>query len=228
MQHRFRSRRELRALHADVGAALVDRRIARRERGHDHESRQHRTDRIGQADVCDHAVSEERARSPVRAVDELVGNDDVPGAKLLLQTADRPDGEQKLGAELLQRAHVGAKVDLARKDAMTTAVARQEGDADATQLAHDERIRGRAERRAHRDLLRAVEPGHLIEPAPADHAEAHGRRARLPACRASPLGDCHSRDHLGDAAERCNRMGTFLDLRNFAQPGAAFGAKFRR
>ena len=108
-----------------------------------------RAERIGEADVRDDTVAEERARPLRRAVDELIRHDEVAGRDLLAQTADRADRDDPLDAELLQGKDVGAKVDLGRQPAMAAAVARQE-DQFACRRAGRERARRTARRTASR------------------------------------------------------------------------------
>ena len=71
---------------------------------------------------------------------------------LLLERADRGDGEDPLHAQRLHGVDVGPEVELAGQDPVAAAVAGQERDAPAFERAHHEVVRGRAERRLHRDL----------------------------------------------------------------------------
>ncbi len=96
---------------------------------------------------------------PCRLVDELIDDDDVAGSKLFPQAADRADGQQELDAEPLQRVHVGAKVDLARRDAVTAAVPRHKRHADAAESSDHQRIGGLAEWRPHANLAGSFQSG---------------------------------------------------------------------
>src|SRR5262245_52668222 len=97
---RFGTGRELRTFHADIGAALMHG-AASLARGGGQRLRPRRAYRIGVADVRDDAVTEERAATLHGAVDELIGNHEVPGCDLLAQAAHRTHAEQALDAELL-------------------------------------------------------------------------------------------------------------------------------
>ncbi len=85
---------ELRALHADVGAAeLADDAdcLAGIGRGFGDGG----ADRIAKSDVADDAVAEECGDAMEGAVDELIGNDEVGGLVLFLERADGGDGEMR-------------------------------------------------------------------------------------------------------------------------------------
>ena len=80
-------------------------------------------------DVRDEPAAEERADAPLRAIEELIGHDDVERLVLLLQAADRARRQDPLDAEHLEAVDVRAEVQLRRQDAMPDAVPRQKRDA---------------------------------------------------------------------------------------------------
>src|SRR5208282_4974671 len=80
-------------------------------------------------------------------------------------------------AGALQGVDVGAEVELGGRHAMAAAVARQEDEAGALELAQEELVGGLAERRVHLDPARAAEPVDVIESAATDDADDR-RRAR--------------------------------------------------
>ena len=96
-------------------------------------------------DVRDDAAAEERADAPLRAIEELIGHDDVERLVFLLQAADRARRQDPLDAEHLEAVDVGAEVQLGRQEAVAGAVARQERDPLAAQRA--DACTGRTDRR---------------------------------------------------------------------------------
>src|ERR1700676_373091 len=64
-----------------------------------------------------------------RAVHKLVDDQELSGPQVLLQRPPSADGNNSLDTQLLQRADIRTKIDLARKDAMPTPVASQKRDA---------------------------------------------------------------------------------------------------
>ena len=124
IQLRFGERRELRALHVDVGAAAVHRR-ADRLGGVGRDRRQIAADRMRERNVRDEATAEERADAALGPIEELIGHDDVERPVLLPQAADGAGRQDPLDAEHLEAVDIGAEVQLRRQDAMAGAVARQ-------------------------------------------------------------------------------------------------------
>ncbi len=161
---------ELRAFHADVGAAeFADDadRAAGMRRGFGDSG----ADRIAEGHVAHDAVAEERGDAMEGAIDELVGNDEVGGLVLFLERADGGDGKDALDAEFLEGVDVGAEVEFRGQNAMAAAVAREEGDFAAFQFAENEGVGWIAERRFHAHFVLIGEAGHGIEPAAADDAD---------------------------------------------------------
>jgi hypothetical protein len=79
--------------------------------------------------VSDHALLEEgEGPDALCAVDDLVGDDEVARADLLLQRADGGEGDDGAHADVSQRRDVGLVLDLMRREFVVETVARQEGD----------------------------------------------------------------------------------------------------
>src|SRR4029077_6701669 len=116
-------------------------------------------------------VSEEGVAPVAGAVEELVGDDDVGRLVLELHRADGRDRDQLLDSQELEAEDVGAVVELGGEQAVAAAVARQEGDGAAVELADDVRVRRLAERRVEAGLLAHHQPLHLIQAAAADHTD---------------------------------------------------------
>jgi hypothetical protein len=114
---------------------------------------------VGELDVRDHAAAEEGADALAVTVDELVGDDDVPGRDLLAQAPDRAHRHDPLDTEALQREDVGAEVDLGGEQAMPAPVPRQEDETRAAEPADDHLVRGRTEGSVDGLALDRVQPG---------------------------------------------------------------------
>ena len=161
---------ELRAFHADVGAAaLADDAdfCAGLDEGVDDDG----ADGIPEGDVADDAISEEGGVAGEGAVDELIGDDEVGGFVLFLQAADGGDGEDGGDAGGFERVDVRAEVELGGKDAMALAVAGEEDDFSAFEGAEDEGVGGVAEGGFDRLFVDVGEAGHGVEAAAADDAD---------------------------------------------------------
>jgi hypothetical protein len=128
------------------------------------------------------AVPEEGVRPVPRAVDELVGHDDVPRGDLLAEAPDRAHRDDPFRAELLERVDVGAEVEVAREHPVPAPVPRQEGEARPGEPAEHDLVGGVAEGRRDAPPLHDLEAGKLVEPAAADHAERAFRHV-VPSCR---------------------------------------------
>ena len=108
---------------------------------------------------------------PLRAIDELIGDDDVERLVFLLQAADRAGREDVLHAQHLHPEDVGAEVQLRRRQPVAGAVAREKRDALAAQRAEHVRTRRIAERRRQRHLAAVGHLGHVVQAAAADDAD---------------------------------------------------------
>ena len=74
---------------------------------------------------------------PLGAVEELIGNDELERAVLLLERADGAERDDPLDAELLEALDIGAEIELRRRDAMAASVTRQERHLLAGERADD-------------------------------------------------------------------------------------------
>ena len=141
VQLRLGERRELRPLHAHVGAALVH--AWRRRAGRCRRPPAERAaERVREADVRGQPAAEEGADPPAGPIDELVGHDDVERLHLLLEAADRAGREDEVHAQHLHAEDVGAEVQLGRQQPVPGAVAGQEGDALARGACPGDTARG--------------------------------------------------------------------------------------
>jgi len=100
---------ELRAFHADVGAAeLADH--ANGGAGFGGCGGDGGADRIAKGNVADDALTEECCDTIEGAIDELVGDNEVGGFVLFLEGADGGDGKDALDAEGFEGVDIGAEV----------------------------------------------------------------------------------------------------------------------
>ena len=117
--------RELRAFDADVGAAAVHRdaeRCARWEK----RAAEHRTERLGKADVGDDAVAEEGVDASFRVIVELIRHQNVLRRQLFTQGAARGNRDEKLNAKALEAIDVRAGIEVAGLDVVSPAMPGQE------------------------------------------------------------------------------------------------------
>src|SRR5207245_11210900 len=122
-------------------------------------------------------VAEERRQVAFGAVAELLRDDGVAGLDLLLHAADAADRDDPLDAERLQPPDVGAEIQLARRQPMAVAVARQEDHAPAIEPALAKLVGRIAERRSDTTPANVRHPFQLVEPAAADDADRGSRSA---------------------------------------------------
>src|SRR5262249_9417080 len=126
-----------RTLRGRIDAARRDFLVAGDRRVEDALTHQGRI-RLGENDVAHRnagALREGRRPGP-GVVDDLVRYDQRARPHVLVNAADRGDGNHLLRARLLERPDIGAIVHFVRRDAVTVAVARKEHDllvADATE-----------------------------------------------------------------------------------------------
>ncbi len=107
--------------------------------------RQIAANRLGEPDMRHDAVAEEGVDAMPRAIDELIGDNEVQRPMLFLQRADGRERQNALDAKLLHAMNVGAIVDLGRRETMPVAVARQKRDLAAFQRAQHVGVGRRAE-----------------------------------------------------------------------------------
>ena len=171
VQLRLGQRRELRPFHADVGAAAVHgradllRRVARRS------SPASPQNGCAKPTCATRPLPKNVLIRPLRAIEELIGDDDVERLVFLLQAADGARREDALDAEHLEAEDVGAEVQLGRQQPVAGAVPRQKRHALAAQRADDVRARRIAERRRDRPLFAIGQLRHVVQAAAADDAD---------------------------------------------------------
>src|SRR5437870_13818280 len=102
-----------------------------------------------------------------RAVEELIGDDELHRLVLFLERADCGNGNNTLHSEMLKAINVRAKIQFGRKNAMPTPMPGQERDLSAFQRAENVGIRGLSERRAQAEFFYFGKPRHGIESAAA-------------------------------------------------------------
>ena len=118
-----------------------------------------------------------------RAIVELVGDKKIERLQILLQRADRADGDDPLHAKLLHGMDVGAIIDFRREKAMAARMSCEERDALSLERPHDERIRRGAERSLDAQLARVLEARHVVQPAASNDADADRIETRAPRLR---------------------------------------------
>ena len=141
----FGKRRELRALHAHIGAVAHDGDVFghRRLGEMDAQPRRHR---MRHRNMRDAALAEERALALVGAVDELVDQHEGAGRQVFLERAAGRQRDKVGDAGALEHVDIGPVVDVGRRKAMALVVARQEHDRQACDLADAQRRRRLAPR----------------------------------------------------------------------------------
>src|SRR3546814_15043870 len=112
--------------------------------------------------------------SDLGAVDELVDDDEGAGREILAQRADGAERHDLGDAGALQGVDVGTGVQRRGRQLVAAAVARQEHQPLAVQLAAQQRIGGRAEGR-----LDAAPPGVAEAPDLVDAAAARPEERRV-------------------------------------------------
>src|ERR1700733_9953574 len=165
---RLRARGEARALDDDDRALVVRVDVQPAQRV-DRDRPQLRAVRIGERDVRRHGAVVERVLAPARAVDDLVGDHHRAGLHVRLQRAAGRRADDPRDAERLHRVRVGAVVDRLRGIAVVLAVARQEGDLLAGDLAQRDLVRGQPVGRLDPDFARVLDE--RVEPVPAVNAD---------------------------------------------------------
>ena len=96
-------------------------------------------------------------------VDELVGDDEVPGGVVLLQGSDGAGGDDVLASQLLQRPHVGPVGDVGRGVLVLLAVAVEERDLHAVDPADEYGVGGFAVRGVGEDLFDHLEGVRVVD-----------------------------------------------------------------
>src|SRR5271169_1190085 len=95
-----------------------------------------------EADVRDDSVAKESGDAEARAIEELVGDEEIERRQVVAERADCADRDDSLDAQELHCENIGAKIDFAGREAMSASVAREEHHAAAFQRSGDECVRG--------------------------------------------------------------------------------------
>src|SRR5579863_2949633 len=118
---RFCLGRELRAFHAEIGAAML------RDNTHlltgrfDHLC-QLCANGIGESNMGDDAATKKSIHAMTGAVEELIGYHELEWLVLFLERSDGRNGDDPLDAELLESVNVGAEIELARHNSVAASV----------------------------------------------------------------------------------------------------------
>src|SRR5260221_14385660 len=86
-------------------------------------------ERMRKRDVRDDPSAEKRADAALRAIEELIRNEDVERLVFVLQAADGARRQDSLDAKHLEAVDVRPEIELGRQNPVPDAVARQERDA---------------------------------------------------------------------------------------------------
>jgi hypothetical protein len=117
--------------------------------------------------MADDAVAEEGGAALTGgAVEELVGNDDVPGDDLLLHAADGGNRDDPFDAELLHAVDVGTEGDFRREQAVAAAMPGQKNHLHPLQGAGDIGVRRLAKGVSSRTSCTSVRPSISYRPLP--------------------------------------------------------------
>src|SRR5437899_7882399 len=163
---RFGFRRKLWPFHAEIGSAEFAHN-ARFLAGTFQNAGEFRADGICEGNVGDNAIAKKSIDAMARAVEELIGDDELHRLVLFLERADCGNGNNTLHSEMLKAINVRAKIQFGRKNAMPTPMPGQERDLSAFQRAENVGIRGLSERRAQADFFYFGKSRHGIESAAA-------------------------------------------------------------
>src|SRR6202021_2225681 len=124
-----------------------------------------------EADVSHDAATEKCGDSQARAIEELVGDEEIERRQIIAQRAYRAYGNNSFRAEQLHREDVRAIVDFARREEMAASVAGEKRDTTIFEGPRDKSVRGIAEGSLHADFACAGKAGHAVEAAAADDAD---------------------------------------------------------
>src|SRR5580704_5153049 len=121
-----------------------------------------RASRLVEGHVSHQSLAEEGGNAQLGAVKKLVGDQKLSRLQILLQRTHGTYGNDALDAKLLHGVHVGAEIDLAGQDAVSAAMAREEGHTLPFQHAEHDGIRRLAEGSLHANLARVGQASHGI------------------------------------------------------------------
>src|SRR5262249_46498086 len=159
-------------LHVHVDAAAVRARFEA-ARGFEQQLPQLRANGFGKGDVGHDAPAEEGMRGRLLgAVDKLVRQHDVAGFVFRLQRTDGAGADDPGDAEFLQGPNVGAVIEFAGHNAMAAAVAGQEDNVAASELASKKIVRRPAKGSFDLHPFLVGESFEVIKAAAANNADA--------------------------------------------------------
>src|ERR1700675_878669 len=103
-----------------------------------------------EANVRDYAtVCKKSGRAAPRTVEKLIGNQKIKRREIIAERTHRADGYHAFYAKQLQCANIGAIIDVARREAMSPPVPREERNSQPFERPDYDRVRRIAERRLH-------------------------------------------------------------------------------
>src|SRR5262249_44719424 len=126
--------------------------------------------RMREADVRHQPIAKKCGSAAHRAIDELIRHDEIERAVLLLERTDRGERKDSLHAQSFHAINVRAIVQLRRRVAMASPMARKERHFMPDKLAHDVFIGRPAPRRLDTALFFSFESGHRVQPAAPDNS----------------------------------------------------------
>src|SRR5580698_8984356 len=144
--------RKLRTLHTQIGSAELAR-YSGLAASLLHDASKFPANRIAEGNVRDNPVAKKSINPVTRAVEELIGNDEIERLVLFLQRSDGRNGDDPLDAQLFEAVNVSAKIQLAGQNVMAASVAGEECNLPAFQRAADVSVGGRTERRLYAHFL---------------------------------------------------------------------------
>ena len=130
---------------------------------------------MGKSDVSDDAFAKECGFvcSRSRAVEELVGNDEIGRHILLLKAADSRHRQDVIDTEHLHRIDVCPKGKLTRREFVSPPMSRQKSDRHSVEFTNYKCVRGLAEWRFNWDLPHIFKFRHLVQTAAADDSDVY-------------------------------------------------------
>jgi hypothetical protein len=113
-------------------------------------------------------VIEKGALAVAGAIDNLVGDNKVPGRQFFPETAAGIDGDDRVNAQRLEGKDISAGRNPGRIVAVTAAMTRQEGNRDAAKFTNDNGVARLTERRVKLQFLDFLKAVNLVKAAAAD------------------------------------------------------------
>src|SRR5688500_6319775 len=118
--------------------------------------------------MSDDAIAKDCGSPSLRAVVELIRQNDIQWPQLLLQGTDGAGGKNPFDAQLLEAVNVGAEIELVRQNRVIPVVPREECDAPFFECADAIGVGRRPKRGIQNNLFNFCKPIHFIESAAAD------------------------------------------------------------